>query len=145
MKNYVILNWSVESITFRRFLILIFYFVITSVFTSCGRNNVTSIKKQSLACVAEITRYCLVIADIENLITLYFHQSIMSVCFDTIFYANLLFISLYIKNVNKFVSFFFLEHLDAHEKPLLMSNVIISFHLYKKIKIKRIISINVHY
>ena len=75
-------------------------------------------KKQSLACVAGIARYCLVIAaNIGNLITLYFHQSIMSIRLDIIFYASLFLISLYIKNVSKFDSFFSLEHLEAHEKP----------------------------
>ena len=53
-----------------------------------------NIRKQSFAWVAGIARYCsyclfdytlVITANIRNLITLYFHQSIMSVPLDTIF------------------------------------------------------------
>jgi len=55
----------------------------------------------------------------------------MSVRLYTIFSANStpLFISLYVKNVNKFVSFSTLEHTESREKiPL----IYISVKLYKK-------------
>jgi len=66
--------------------------------------------------------------------------SINYVGLDIIFSAKSTPLFLCMKNANKFASFSSLEHLESRKKNLL---IYILVHLYKKTKIKRIISTNV--